>query len=52
MDKKPVAERYLCDCGKWITLTKDGVYRYHLGNERATPWNKQLKVCDQVGLKP
>lgn len=46
------AERYLCICGKYITLTKAGVFRHHRGNEKEYPGSPWRKVCVGVGMKP
>lgn len=44
--------RVLCDCGKWITLTKAGAFRHHNNGER-DPLSLRWKVhCRWSGRTP
>lgn len=42
----------LCDCGKWITLTKEGKFRSHTTFVREWPGSPFCKHCEKSGAKP
>lgn len=45
-------ERYLCRCGKFILLKKDGTFRDHCGYELLGPGSRFHARCEGAGEKP
>lgn len=44
--------KYLCDCGKFILLKKDGTFRSHTSNTKAFPGAPYNEHCKGSGTKP
>jgi hypothetical protein len=44
--------RFLCDCGKWITLKKDGTFRKHWSSNPEWPGSRFYKLCPKSDVRP
>lgn len=45
-------EKYLCNCGKFILLKKDGTFRYHTNGIKPWAGAPFSDRCEGVGEKP
>ena len=46
-------EKYLCgECGKFITLNKNGTFRYHLTGVKEYPGHPFSPMCKGTHQKP